>query len=96
MGAPSSPRPGLIYRFASFELDAISGELRKHAYRVPLQDQPFRILCLLVARPAQLITREEIRGTLWAADTFVDFDRSLNKAMVKLRQLWTTIRTRRD
>jgi TolB-like protein/DNA-binding winged helix-turn-helix (wHTH) protein/Tfp pilus assembly protein PilF len=86
LAAPSSPRPDSIYRFASFELDASSGELRKHGYRVPLQDQPFRILCLLLDRPTELITREEIREALWAADTFVDFDRSLNKAMVKLRQ----------
>jgi TolB-like protein/DNA-binding winged helix-turn-helix (wHTH) protein len=86
LGAPGQPHPNSVYRFASFELDATVGKLRKHGYRVPLQEQPFRILCLLLDRPLELITREQIRETLWAADTFVDFDRSLNKAMVKLRQ----------
>lgn len=86
MGIPSGPRLKSVYRFASFELHTSLGELRKHGYRVPLQDQPFRILCLLLENPAELVTREQIRETLWAADTFVDFDRSLNKAMVKLRQ----------
>ena len=86
MAAPSRPTLRSVYRFASFELDATSGELRKHGYRVPLQDQPFRILCLLLDHPAELITREQIREALWSADTFVDFDRSLNKAMVKVRQ----------
>jgi TolB-like protein/DNA-binding winged helix-turn-helix (wHTH) protein/Tfp pilus assembly protein PilF len=86
LGTPSAPGPKSIYRFASFELDVTSGELRKHGYRVPLQDQPFRILCLLLDRPLEVVTREQIRQALWAKDTFVDFDRSLNKAMVKLRQ----------
>ncbi len=86
MGTRSGPRPKSIYRFASFELHTTSGELRKHGYHVPLQDQPFRILCILLENPNELVTREQIRETLWAADTFVDFDRSLNKAMVKLRQ----------
>jgi TolB-like protein/DNA-binding winged helix-turn-helix (wHTH) protein/Flp pilus assembly protein TadD len=73
-------------RFGGFELNPSSGELRKHGYRIRLQNQPFRILCLLVQRPMEVITREEIREKLWGKDTFVDFDRSLNKAMVKLRQ----------
>jgi TolB-like protein/DNA-binding winged helix-turn-helix (wHTH) protein len=74
------------FRFDAFELDPRSGELRKHGHRIRLQQQPFRILCLLVERPSELITREEIREALWGGGTFVDFDRSLNKAMVKLRQ----------
>jgi TolB-like protein/DNA-binding winged helix-turn-helix (wHTH) protein/Tfp pilus assembly protein PilF len=86
MATPSRPTLRPVYRFASFEVDATSGELRKHGYRVPLQDQPFRILCLLLDHPAELITRAQIRETLWAADTYVDFERSLNKAMVKVRQ----------
>jgi TolB-like protein/DNA-binding winged helix-turn-helix (wHTH) protein/Tfp pilus assembly protein PilF len=74
------------FRFDAFELDPSSGDLRKHGHRIRLQKQPFRILCLLLEHPSELITREEIRGALWGGDTFVDFDRSLNKAIVKLRQ----------
>jgi TolB-like protein/DNA-binding winged helix-turn-helix (wHTH) protein len=74
------------FRFDAFELDPSSGELRKHGHRIRLQEQPFRILCLLLERPSELITREEIRENLWGTDTFVDFDRSLNKAIVRLRQ----------
>jgi TolB-like protein/DNA-binding winged helix-turn-helix (wHTH) protein/Tfp pilus assembly protein PilF len=74
------------FRFGAFELDPSSGELSKYGHRIHLQEQPFRILCLLLERPMELITRQEIRENLWGTDTFVDFDRSLNKAMVKLRQ----------
>lgn len=86
MGVPVPARSKPVYRFATFELKTDSGELRKHGHRIPLQDQPFRILCLLLNHPSEVIMREQIRDALWAADTFVDFDRSLNKAMVKLRQ----------
>jgi len=86
LAAPAPARSKSIYRFASFELKTDSGELRKHGYRIPLQDQPFRILCLLLDHRTEVVMREQIREALWAADTFVDFDRSLNKAMVKLRQ----------
>jgi DNA-binding winged helix-turn-helix (wHTH) protein/tetratricopeptide (TPR) repeat protein len=72
-------------RFGVFELDSRAGELRKHGVRVHLQDQPFQILLLLLNRPGELVTREEIRQKLWSADTFVDFDRNLNKAMNKVR-----------
>jgi len=73
------------FRFDAFELDPRSRELRKHGHRIHLQEQPFRIICLLLERPSELITREELREALWGGETFVDFDRSLNKAMVKLR-----------
>ena len=86
LATPAPARSKPVYRFASFELKTDSGELRKHGYRIPLQDQPFRILCLLLSHPAEVIMREQIRDALWTPDTFVDFDRSLNKAMVKLRQ----------
>jgi DNA-binding winged helix-turn-helix (wHTH) protein/tetratricopeptide (TPR) repeat protein len=72
-------------RFGIFDLDACAGELRKHGIRVHLQDQPFQILMLLLSRPGELVSRDEIRQKLWSADTFVDFDRNLNKAMNKLR-----------
>jgi DNA-binding winged helix-turn-helix (wHTH) protein/TolB-like protein len=80
-----SAHPVRTLRFGTFDLDARAGELRKHGVRVHLQDQPFQILLLLLDRPGELVTREEIRQKLWSADTFVDFDRNLNKAMNKLR-----------
>lgn len=71
--------------FSIFEVDPRAAELRKHGVRIKLQDQPFRILSLLLERPGELVTREEIREELWPDHTFVDFDRSLNKAIAKLR-----------
>jgi tetratricopeptide (TPR) repeat protein/DNA-binding winged helix-turn-helix (wHTH) protein len=71
--------------FGAFEVDLKAAELRKHGIRVKLQDQPFQILTFLMEHPGDLVTREEIRQRLWSAHTFVDFDRSLNKAMTKLR-----------
>lgn len=80
--AKSPPR---TLRFGLFEVDLQAGELRKHGIRVKLQEQPFQILALLLGQPGALVTREELREKLWPAHTFVDFDRSLNKAMTKLR-----------
>src|SRR5947208_10643081 len=71
--------------FGVFELDVRAAELRKRGVRIKLQEQPFQILCLLLDHSGQLVTREELREKLWPAHTFVDFDRSLNKAMTKLR-----------
>ena len=73
-------------RFSSFELDLRARELRKHGLRIKLQDQPFQILALLLEKPGEVVTREELRDRLWPADTFVDFDHSLNSAVKKLRQ----------
>lgn len=72
-------------RFSSFEVDLRSGELRKHGLRVKLQVQPFQILALLLERPGDVVTREELQARLWPADTFVDFDVGLNTAMKRLR-----------
>src|SRR5438874_4462640 len=72
-------------RFGVFEVDLRAGELRKHGIRIRLQEQPFHILALLLEHPGELVTREELREKLWSADTFVDFDRNLNKAINKLR-----------
>src|SRR5487761_1788518 len=80
--ATSPPRN---LRFGVFEVDLQTGELRKHGVRVKLQEQPFQILVLLLEQPGAPVTREELRQKLWPAHTFVDFDRSLNKAMTKLR-----------
>ena len=72
-------------RFGVFKVDLRTGELYKHGLRLKLQDQPFKILVLLLERPGDVVTREELRQKLWPADTFVDFDTSLNTAIKKLR-----------
>ena len=76
----------LIYRFATYEADPATGELRKAGVRIRLQEQPFRVLIMLLERPNQLVTREEIRQQLWPADTFVDFDHGLNTVINRLRE----------
>src|SRR5439155_1539214 len=73
-------------RFGPFEADLRSGELSRDGRKVPLQDKPFHILALLVERPGELVTRDELRQRLWPADTFVDFEHGLNTAVKKLRQ----------
>ena len=77
--------PAGFVRFGTFELDPCSGELNRNGRRVRLQDQPARALCLLVSRPGQLVTREELRHALWTADTFLDFDTALNIVITKVR-----------
>src|ERR1051325_826924 len=72
-------------RFGVFELDLRAGELRKHGLRVRLQEQPFQVLVMLLSHPGEVVSREELRGKLWSADTFVDFDHGLNKAVNKIR-----------
>jgi DNA-binding winged helix-turn-helix (wHTH) protein/tetratricopeptide (TPR) repeat protein len=74
-------------RFGAFEVDLRSGELYKHGIRLKLQDQPFQILALLLERPGDVVTRDELRQKLWPADTFVDFDTGLNSAVKKLRDV---------
>src|SRR5271170_642375 len=73
-------------RFAEFEVDLGSGELFYEGRKLPLQEQPFQVLRILLEHPGQLVTREELRNQLWPADTFVDFDHGLNKAVAKLRE----------
>jgi len=72
-------------RFGIFEADFRSGELRRNGVRVRLQDQPLQILNLLPERSGEVVTREELQSRLWPADTFVDFDHSLNTAIKRLR-----------
>jgi TolB-like protein/Tfp pilus assembly protein PilF len=74
-----------VLRFASFELDCRSRELREGARRVRLQDQPFEILRLMLEHPGEVVTREELRQRLWPEGTFVDFEHSLNAAIKRLR-----------
>src|ERR1700733_10066751 len=73
-------------RFGLFELDLVARELRKSGVRIKLQDQPFQILAMLLERPGEIVSREELQKRLWPEDTFVDFDLSLNSAVKKLRQ----------
>ncbi len=74
-----------ILRFGIFEVDRKTGELRRYGAKLRLQDQPFQVLLALLERPGELVTREELRTRLWADDTFVDFDHSLNAAVRRLR-----------
>ena len=74
-----------LLRFGTFELDLAAGELRKNGAKVRLQEQPFQLLAALAGRPGEVVTREELKEKLWPADTYVDFDRSLNTAASKLR-----------
>jgi TolB-like protein/DNA-binding winged helix-turn-helix (wHTH) protein/tetratricopeptide (TPR) repeat protein len=83
MGGPSVPADTI--RFGLFEFDPQSGELRKQGIGIRLQGQPVEILSMLLSRPGELVTREELQKKLWPADTFVDFDRSLNAAVKRLR-----------
>ena len=72
-------------RFAGFELDLRTGELKKNGRRVRLQAQPLKALRVLLEHPGELVTREQLRKEVWPQDTFVDFDHGLNKAVAKLR-----------
>jgi TolB-like protein/DNA-binding winged helix-turn-helix (wHTH) protein/Flp pilus assembly protein TadD len=72
-------------RFGAFDVDLRSGEVHKHGIRLKLQDQPFRVLSLLLEHEGGVVTREELRHKLWPGDTFVDFDNGLNSAIKKLR-----------
>jgi DNA-binding winged helix-turn-helix (wHTH) protein len=79
--APESP-----VRFGEFEVDLESGEMRRNGLKIAIQDQPFRLLVLLLEKHGKVLTREELRQKLWPADTFVEFDRSLNTAINKIRE----------
>jgi cholera toxin transcriptional activator len=73
-------------RFGLYELNPMSGELRRRGLRVRLTPQAMTLLCLLVEPPIRMRTREEIQRRLWPGNTFVDFERSLNKAVHSLRE----------
>jgi len=80
------PNNNRIARFGVFELDLGTGELRKGGVKLRLQGQPIQVLTLLLERAGDVVTREELRQKLWASDTFVDFDHSLNTAINKVRE----------
>src|SRR5215510_13274824 len=74
-----------IIRFSTFEVNLDTGELRQRGQKVKLQEQPFQLLAALLERPGEVVSREELCRRLWPADTFVDFDHSLNAAIKRLR-----------
>jgi adenylate cyclase len=74
-----------IIRFGAFELDGHAGELRKQGLKIRLQEQPLRILQMLLENHGQVVTREELRKALWPTNSYVDFDQGLNRAINKLR-----------
>ena len=91
MSANSQTVPGptsrLRYRFGTFELDDQSGELRRNGSKLRLQEQPFLVLQRLLESAGTLVTREQLHGALWPADTYVDFDSSLNTVIKRLREV---------
>ncbi len=83
MPEPSSAKR---YRFGVFEADAATGELRRQGLRIKLHAQPFQVLTLLLARPGELLTREEISRELWPDGTFVDAEHGVNSAVNRIRE----------
>jgi cholera toxin transcriptional activator len=86
MPMPSSNREARLLRFGVFEIDLTAGELRKNGARIRLQEQPFQVLTALLQNAGHVVTRDELREKIWPADTFVDFDHSLNTAVNKIRE----------
>ena len=89
-GTPPAPMPTTqksdVIRFGPFEADLYTRELRRNGRKLRLQEQPFQVLAMLLERPGELVTREQIRARLWPQDTFVDFDHGLNAAVRRLRE----------
>ena len=85
--SPLASRKSQVARFGVFEADPEARELRKNGRRLPLQEQPFAILAIFLERAGTVVNREELRERLWPADTFVDFDHSLNTAVNKIREV---------
>ena len=82
----SSATPEISYSFGLYLLDPVNGTLTRNSVRVRLQEQPFRLLLLLVERAGQIVSREEIRNRLWPQNTFVEFDKSVGVAVLKVRE----------
>jgi len=82
----TDPQPGRRYRFGAFEADATTGELRRQGVLIKLNAQPFQVLLLLIDRPGELLTREEISRELWPDGTFVDYEHGVNSAINRIRE----------
>ena len=78
--------PARLYRFGVFEVDPVASELRRQGVRVKLNAQPFQMLLMLLARPGELLTREEISRALWPDGTFVDYEHGVNSAVNRIRE----------
>src|SRR5215475_14018078 len=83
MPAPASSTDRV--QFGLFELDLQRAELRKHGVKVKLQEQPLKVLQVLLENPGQIVSRDELRQRVWPANTFVEFDQGLYSAMARLR-----------
>jgi TolB-like protein/DNA-binding winged helix-turn-helix (wHTH) protein/Tfp pilus assembly protein PilF len=83
----NSTLPAISLCFGAYEFDLRSGELRKHGIRIKLQEQPSQILAILLEHRGEMVTREQLQQRLWPSDTFVDFDHSLNTAVMRLREV---------
>jgi TolB-like protein/DNA-binding winged helix-turn-helix (wHTH) protein/tetratricopeptide (TPR) repeat protein len=83
---PELSSPNGLVCFGAFEVDVRAGELRKHRIRIKLQDQPFRVLQILLEHPGEAVSRAELQRQIWPSDTFVDFERGLNNAVRRLRE----------
>lgn len=81
-----SPKTPEVVRFGIFEVDRRAGELRKGGVKIRLQEQPLQILLMLLQRPGDVVTREEIQARLWPSGTIVEFEHSIGTAIKKLRQ----------
>jgi TolB-like protein/DNA-binding winged helix-turn-helix (wHTH) protein/Tfp pilus assembly protein PilF len=86
IAVPNPSKSASLVRFGPFEVDFHAGELLKNGRRIRLQDQPLQVLAMLLEKPGEVVTREELRQRLWPADTFVDFDHGLNNAINRLRE----------
>jgi cholera toxin transcriptional activator len=82
----TDPRPARRYRFGTFEADAATGELRRQGMRIKLSAQPFQVLLMLIDRPGELLSREDISSQLWPDGTFVDYEHGLNSAVNRIRE----------
>lgn len=71
--------------FDAFDINLGTGEVRRRGIKVKLQDQPFAVLALLLEKPGELVTREELKQRIWGSETYVDFDQALNKAVKNIR-----------
>jgi TolB-like protein/DNA-binding winged helix-turn-helix (wHTH) protein/Tfp pilus assembly protein PilF len=85
MGSPTAL--ARIVRFGVFEVDLKASELRRQGLRLKLPEQPFQVLAMLLEKPREIVTRDELRNRLWQTDTFVDFDHGLNNAVMRLREV---------
>ena len=82
----TKPQPVRLYRFGVYEADIVTGELRRQGIRIKLNAQSFQVLCLLLDRKGELLTREEISKALWPDGTFVDYEHGVNSAVNRLRE----------